>query len=137
MYTVKEDNYYRISRNFILKTPVKSLDEFITMGSLRLLGTKGGAMFPALQFRRRPFENIMWMIQEGRLFYCERLPLSEVDLKYQYQWELEYARFAKSRLLIYTWRNKNPNTLYKKKKIYEMRIIKYETLLKRLEEETL
>ena len=135
MRPVKEDNYLRVSRNFVAKRKVVSLDEFARLPYSVVLCTIHGAMFPILHFQTMRFEKVARLILGGNLFYCDKYPLSEAPLKYQYNWEIAYNQYTKDKLNYkYYYEDKIPDRIHKRLKIIEMRLIKYKTLLKRLEE---
>ena len=138
MRPIKEDNYLRVSRNFIAKRKVASLDEFAKLPYSIVLCTTNGAMFPILHFQRMKFEEVARLIFGGNLFYCDKYPLSETPLEYQCKWEIAYNQYMKDKLNFkYYYEGKVSDRIYKRLKIIDMRLIKYKALLERTKEQIL
>lgn len=135
MRPVKEGDHLRVSRNFITDHQITDPEELTNLSGRVMLCTDVGTFRPAFYFRRTyNFERLYYLIKFGYLYLCKQCPLASRPLKDQYNWELAYSKFRLAKLIheeIYYGPDSDQKKTDKSKKLLNMKIIKYTTLLRK------
>ena len=133
MMPIKEGDYLRVSRNFITDHKVANTEELYHIPGGTMLCTDVGTFRPAYYFKANYcFDRLFFLIDLGFLYVCRECPLASRPLEEQYNWELAYAKFQLSKLHSYPVNPIFDKKDAKRRKLLNLKIIKYTTLLERI-----